>query len=541
VEQDYRDVLGRYREHLAPVTEDFFGNYILVVYDHHSDRVAVVPDRPAVSAVYYSVSSLGIVASNRAAAVASLTGAAIDGQSLIALMRGMHMPFGHSLFAGVHRVMCGCYLDIDLRKHTIACRRWHPLYRPIAPLGFSDCVDATASSLRAVVGVLTSSSGRAAFDLTGGNDTRLLAAAVDAVYPDAPPRSVTWRVAGEEADMDVFIARRIATLCKWPLSRLDRYPATDEDPDRLIRLAVQADGSFTIDVVFSRLEQELAECEEPRALVGAIGGELLRGFFWRHEMLALGRTSKVNYSALLAYRLSDAIAFDPRRLGQDAPGEREHDEVILAPYRRLADAGRDVLNPYKLDVMYLHKLCYSAGNAQSWMTGLRCVKLPLLSSEAILLALTFPWRWRATRRLILRTIAQLSPRLASIPNDKQEPMIPLDWMSWPFYTAAGFRLGSRTVRRMLRRYTGRGAPGLTVRTMPPPASWVATLTQNRLLRSAVDPSFIHDVIGQATARQQAGGAVRSFYGLLSVELLLRGVPNISGRIDYSAPDARLEL
>jgi hypothetical protein len=369
----------------------------------------------------------------------------------------------------------------------------------------------------------------------------LLAAAVDAVYPSALPPSVTWRVAGEDSDTDVVVARRIAKLCKWPLSRLDRYAPAEVDADRLTHVAVQGDGSFPIDAVSGRIEQELRAHGAPGVLVGGIGGELLRGFFWRHEMLALGRSSKVNYSALLAYRLSDALSFDSRRLGKDAPAGREHDEVILAPYRRLADAGGDVLNPYKLDVLYLHKLCYSAGNSQSLMTGLRCVKLPLLSSDVLLHALAFPWRWRATRRLVLRTIAELSPRLGSIPNDKQEPMTAVDWMSWPFYAAAGFRLGSRTIRRMLRRYSGRSAPGLAVRTMPPPASWVAMLTEKRLLDSAMDPSFLQQVVNQATAGQHTNGAVRSFYGLLSVELLLQGLPDISRRVDYGAPDPELPL
>jgi hypothetical protein len=67
------------------------------------------------------------------------------------------------------------------------------------------------------------------------------------------------------------------------------------------------------------------------------------------------------------------------------------------------------------------------------------------------------------------------------------------------------------------------------------------LTEKRLLDSAMDPSFLQQVVNQATAGQHTNGAVRSFYGLLSVELLLQGLPDISRRVDYGAPDPELPL
>ncbi len=537
-EHDHRDVLMRYRDGQAPLTDEHFGNFIAVVHDHINKRIAIVPDRSALSAVYFVRSANGIVISDRAALVASLTGAALDGQSLVALMRGIHFPLGRSLFANVSRVMCGCYLDLDLTKHTLVVRRWIPLYSRTLSLSFPDCSEVSAGALRRVAGRITAP-GRSVIDLTGGNDTRLLAAAVDSIHPQGLPDFVSWRVAGSEDSADVLIARRIAEICGWALKRLDRYPPADSTSEHLRRLALLADGAFTVDAAFGRVEQDSRHSTASDCLVGAIGGELLRGFFWRHEMLALGRTSEVNYRALLTYRLYDANRVDPRRLGPEAPSQAEHDEVILDGYRRLGAAGGERLNPYKLDVMYLHKLCYSAGNSQSWLSSLRQIRLPLLASEVCATALTFPWRYRMNRRLVLRLIGQLSPRLATVPNDKQEPMVVLGWASWPSYAAAGLRVGSKTLRRVVRGYVGRPAGGIRSKGQVPPESWQAALREGQYLRSAVDPSLIREILEDVVSPHVTPDALRAFYTLLTAELLLGGVRGLSQRVEFSGAPAAL--
>lgn len=531
-EHDYHDVLQRCRDGRPPLTDDHFGTFTMVVYDHITRRIAVIPDRFALSAVYFAATAGRIVVSDSAIAVASTTRAALDGQSLVALFRGMHFPFGRSLFANVNRVMCGCYLDLDLAKHSLAVRRWHPLYRRTLSLSLRDCLEVNGGALRSVAERITSLE-PSVIDLTGGNDTRLFAAAVDSVHPGGLPDTVTWRVAGAEGSADVVIARRIAALCGWSLKLLDRYPPADATHEHLQQLAVQADGAFTVDVAFSRIVQETCHSSESECLVGAIGGELLRGFFWRHEMLALGRTSKVNYRALLVYRLYDTNGVDPRQLGADAPSRGEHDDVILDGYRSLGEIGGELQNPYKLDVMYLHKLCYSAGNSQSWLNGFRRIKLPLLASEVCETALVLPWRHRMTRRLVLQLIAQLSPRLSAIPNDKQEPMAALGWESWPSYAAAGARVGSKTLRRIVRGYLGRPAGGIPTKGQVPPASWQTALREGQFLRSAVDPSLIRGILEDVASSQVTPDALKAFYTLLTAELLFNAVPTLSKRVEFS--------
>lgn len=537
-EHDHRNILMRYRDGQAPLTDEHFGNFLLIVHDHVRRRVAIVPDRSALSAVYFAQSANGIAVSDRAVLVASVTGAALDGQSLVALMRGIHFPLGRSFFANVSRVMCGCYLDLDLAKHTLVVRRWIPLYSPTLSLSFPDCLEVSSAALRRVAERVTAPA-QSVIDLTGGNDTRLLAAAVDSIHPQGLPASVSWRVAGSEDSADVLVARRIAALCGWVLNRLDRYPPAESTSEHLARLALLADGAFTVDVAFDRVEQESRHSTASDCLFGAIGGEFLRGFFWRHEMLALGRTCEVNYRALLTYRLYDANGVDPRRLGSEAPSQAEHDEIILDGYRRIGAAGGERLNPYKLDIMYLHKLCYGAGNSQSWLSSVRRIRLPLLASEVCATALTLPWRCRMNRRLVLRLIAQLSPRLSTVPNDKQEPMVGLGWTSLSSYAAAGLRVATKTSRRMIRSYLGRQAGGTPSKGHVPPESWRAALREGKYLKAVVEPSLIRGLLDDVALPQATPDALKAFYALLTAELLLGGVQGLSKRVEFSGPDAPL--
>jgi hypothetical protein len=537
-ENDYREVLKRHRDGRPPITDDVFGNFFVVVYDHITMRMAIIPDRFALSAIYFAQLGSRIVVSDRAVLVASLMGATLDGQSLVASMRGIHIPFGRSLFTNVNRLMCGCYVDLDLAKHTLLVRRWSPLYSPIASFSLQECLEVSKGALRSVAERITASD-QSVIDLTGGNDTRLFAAAVESIHPQGIPEFVSWRVAGAEDSPDVVIARRIANLFGWTLRRLDRYSVAEATNEHLSLVALQADGAFTIDSAFSRLEQESRHSTASECHIGAIGGELLRGFFWRHEMLALGRTSKVNYRALLTYRLYDTNGVDPRRLGQGAPSQAEHDEIVLEGYRHLGEAGGERLNPYKLDVMYLHKLCYSVGNSQSWLSDSRRIRLPLLASEVSETALTFPWRCRMSRRLVLRLIADLSPRLSTIPNDKHEPMVALGWASWPSYASAGLRVGSKTFRRIVRGHLGLSAGGIRSRVQLPPASWQSALREGQSLRSAMNPSLIRGILDEVASPNVTAHALRAFYALLTAELLLGSVRGLSKRVEFSGAPSLL--
>ncbi len=531
---EVREMMVRLRQGLPPIGEDFGGNFVVVAYDALRRRIAIQPDRWAMGGVYFAQSEKGIAVSNRAIPVASLAGAAFDGCSVLSLMRGTHMPFGRSLFSGVQRLMCGQYLDIQLDRGIAELKRPFPLFVEPQNVTLDESVEQISDALRAIAR-RSLAAGSAQFDLTGGDDTRMTAASISSVAPSGLGAGFGWRVVGEENHADARIAREIAQLCGWNLLRLDRRASPDASTEDLSEAAVLADGTCTANASWARLASEIESMRVRTwdSQIGSVGGELLRGFFWRQEMLSLGRSSRVNHDALLAYRLYASPDVDFTMFGARALSLQEHDEALLAPYRRIDQIGDASLNPYKLDVMYLHKLCYSAGNTFSWLAGFQNIRLPLLSWEITRIALSIPWRLRTNRGLVQRVIARLDPRLCTLANSRGESMRPLSPATFPSYVKAAFGLSAERFSRIARRQFGRFAGAKNGRHDSPPSSSLAILDQTGPLESLFDPRFIQSTKREASATASPD-SLRALHVLSTVALLLRAAPKLRRQVVFGS-------
>lgn len=523
-DDDLAGMLERHRSGRPPADDDISGNYVIVAYDAASRRIAIQPDHGAWSAVFFVEANGRIVASNRAALVASLVEAPLDGYAIYSMLRGTFHPLGRSLFGGVRRVLSGCYLEIDAGEPRMELRRSIPLYVPTREIKRRDAVALVGETVTALARRLTATE-ETVFDLTGGMDTRLLAAGIRRVNPPGIGTRLTWSVVGPADLADTRVAEEVAETLGWPFRRLDRVFSQEADSSRLEADAVLSDGTCLIDAAYSRLRHEEREGGS-FGRSGGMGGELLRGWLWGQEFLALGRTSRVNYEALLAYRIRPSRAFEGSMLGRGWPSLTEHDEIILQPYRDIGNAGGDRVNAFKLDVIAQHKLLYLSFH---WLAGTRRVRLPFVSWEFCRTVVSLPWRLRATRRLLLQVFSELSPELTRIPTSKGEPMTPLGWSSLPLYgkrVASELRRGVPFVLARLRRST----PQLKGTPPPaPPRSWISVLQEARHVPALVEPSFVRNIceFGRPTADR-----LRAFHTLLTLELLCRGLPRIRKEVVF---------
>jgi hypothetical protein len=514
---DFARMLARHRGGLPPADEEVSGNYLIAVYDSVSGRLAVQPDHDAWSAVYFAATNGRIAISNRAALVASVVQAPLDGYSVFSLLRGTHFPFGRSLFGGVRRVLCGCYLEVDTKRARVELRRAMPLYVPTREISRRDSVAVVCETVSSLARRLTAGE-QTVFDLTGGMDTRLLAAGIQRENPAGISDRFTWSIVGPEDLPDVRVAQQVADTLGWPLRRLDRIVPSDADLSELVRDAVMSDGSCSIDLSFARLRHEAQE-GGTWGRAGGMGGEILRGWLWSQEFLALGRTSRVNYEALMGYRIRPSRSFEGSVLGSGWPSLAEHDQILLQPYRDIGEAGGDRVNAYKLDVMAQHKLTYLA---YYWLAGVRRVRLPFVSWEFCRAVLSLPWRLRATRRLLLLSFAELSPELTRILTSKGEPMTPLSWSTSPVYGKRALSELRRGVPFVLGRVFG-GSHRRETEVQPPPRSWVSVLREAKQVTSFVDPQFVRRAWDQENPTMDS---LRAFQFLLTLELLCRGLPRL---------------
>jgi hypothetical protein len=527
--EDCREFIERHRRGLPPVDDSFSGNYVVVVFDTRVGRVAIQPDRWALGAAYFWASDRGIAVSSRAAAVANIAGSAFDGYSFLSIVRSTHIPFGRSLFLDVHRVLSGCYLSIVMRTARLEVKRAAPPFVDIVSRRRVESVDLVEETTRDLARRLGQTTEPSIFDLTGGNDTRLLAAGLSSEHPGGLGSGFSWNVVGADEQPDVEIARQVAGSCGWQLRRLDRLYPTDAPRSALQRAAVQGDGSCLIDASFCRIEQELTSRGGWEWLTGAIGGELLRGFWWGQEAFALGRTNRVNIAALLDYRIRPADGGVGKDLIPDWPSTEEHNEVLIEPYREIGRAGGKRLNVYKLDAMYLYRLSYSSG---SWLAGLRRIRLPLLSWEFTRVALSLPWKLRRSRDLSLRVIQRLNPALCAIPTDTGAPMRPLGVRSAPSHIRIFAATTLHRVPLLIRRSTGLLGARRPINVKPAPSSWIDSLSESGKVSSIVGQSVVRSVCENARSPSRSQDSVRALYGLLTLEMLLERFPNLTGKMVF---------
>jgi hypothetical protein len=261
-------------------------------------------------------------------------------------------------------------------------------------------------------------------DLTGGNDTRLTAAVLASPGGAELGKAVTFKVHAASEHPDARIARKIADEFGWSLRRFDRAPSiADESTDSLRKVAVLSDGSRLLSDLARGLTHQASNWGDHPNLLGSLGGEFLRDFFWRHELLNMGRTPRVDYDAFLAQRLYASADVDFARVSGGALCREDHDEHLVNGYGWIEAGAPSLLNVYKLDRIGLHKYMF---HADHWrFSELRTTKLPYLASEFLDLVLRLPWRHRTGRKIQTAVVERIHPKLSSIPHNSGVPMQPL--------------------------------------------------------------------------------------------------------------------
>jgi asparagine synthetase B (glutamine-hydrolysing) len=526
-------MLERFRAGQPPLDDDFGGTFVAVVCDAKRLRLAVQPDRQAMGVCFYAEGNGEFVVSNRALRLASYFQSALDGHSVLSQMRGTHMPFGRTLFAGVRRLMGCAYLEIDLARGTGEVRKPQSLYVPTREISYADAVDVVANTVKTTVGRLLAAE-PVQFDLTGGNDTRVIASAIENITRNNGSHRFGFRVMDPEGAPDVRVARRVAETCGWPLTRMDRHVAGQAAVEELGPCATGCDGQFTVNYIWDRVhfDRIYAAHGQWKTHVGAAAAELFRGFFYRHEVLTIGRSSKVNYESLLAYRTYASRGVDLGVFGANAPTFDAHDDVLMAPYRAIGEEGGSRTNAEKLDQMYMQRHCYRSGNTLGLVHGFSDVRVPFLSWELAGLGLSLPWKYRANRGLMQRVIGRLSPRLANIPNIDGQPMKPLSLATFPSYVLSEIPMIVNRAGRVVRRVLGRSGEIARASLPQPQAAYLTVLDNPKTVPAIFDPEKVRQIRSQVESGQRTRDSIVTFYVLATLELLLQQVPALRRQLVF---------
>jgi hypothetical protein len=280
-----------------------------------------------------------------------------------------------------------------------------------------------ADALVAAAGPARDAGGPVQLSLTGGKDSRLIAAAL--VKAGVPVRAVTHGFADHP---DVVVAAEIAQ--RLGIEHVVRTPAAPgQRVDVLGRIratVLVADGMLSAFENVGRPDPAAS----PALTAGGHGGELLRGGYAetagrpgssRGLRGALSPARRAARSAELLRRLTT------KHLGLVRRGPAASYVASLAPWTpRLA---RSPL--HALDDFYLVNRAgrWSAAARQAYLLRERLVQ-PLFDDRVVLAARTVPLADRVSGALSAAVLAELSPALADVPLAGKPPAgagAPFDW------------------------------------------------------------------------------------------------------------------
>jgi Asparagine synthase len=414
------------------------GNYLLLVIDLEASRAFVLSDAWAIRCFYYGMTADRVFVSSRAAVIADLIRAPIDGMVWACGLRGAVPPPQATLFHGIHRSLPGQAIVADLTSGLVTltgsdffCSA--PLSKP-----FDDIADSLASVVRSSIRRCATRT-PLCVDLTGGNDSRLAAAALHA---QGLTDRIVFRVT-EDTTTDGPLAREIAHRLGAQI--ISRPRASGEfSPEFFATASLLLDGQATSLGDVYRMSADRTTYNQFDYHMGSLGGELARDFFWSHEYLRFWSYRNVDLGYLLRRRLyaswSDRL-FDGIGL---SVSQSEHDTYLLDPFRAICARLHGASKFYVLDILYLLRLGRKMANVWCHAPS-KTSMLPFLSKEFLEVALRAPWWHRARRRLMLETLWRLDSSLCEVPHDSGATMQPMSLSSCGAHMASLFAEFKRKV------------------------------------------------------------------------------------------------
>lgn len=439
------------------------GNFVLIVVDRETERAFVLSDEWAVRCFYYGNNGRKVVVSSRASAVAALLRAPLDGMAWVAGLRGAFPAMDGTMFHGVRRAWAGQALVADLVEGSVRLACADCFRDRHVPRSFGESIDALAAAMRGTARRCATLA-PAFVDLTGGNDSRLTAAALQAV---GLASATVFQVGENAGDPDGPLAREIASRLGARIRLRDRDGEPDVPIDFFADCGVRFDGYFLGLENARRMWAARNDYGDYRYHWGSLGGELARDYFWRHEYLKFWAPRRVDLAYLLKRRLySPWNARCVAAAGLDVSAAA-HDDYLLAPFRNVVRHMSGASKFYVLDLLYIGRLAQKTALAWAYAPD-QTVVLPLLAKEFLDAALGAAWWQRVNRRLSLEVLARLAPGLRDVPNDYGMVMAPLAW------STLGPHLKSLAGDVLRRRILHRGkTPAVSVRPRVLPAEYAA--------------------------------------------------------------------
>jgi asparagine synthase (glutamine-hydrolysing) len=413
--------------------------------------------------------------------------------------------------------------DGDLRLE----RYWRFRY-PERPSGAPEreLMEELAARLRRAVARQVRGPGRVGMALSGGLDSRMVAAA-------APEGSIcTAYTTGYPDSLDVEGARRLAETYGMP--HLHLVPREDYLSATAAEVVWRTEGCLPFTDATSVQFHDRLRPELDIILAGHAGGALSG-----QTLLPGGGPSPAE---MPEYLLSRTLWATPRNLEQWLSPRAWRREWEAARERLLSAAAEaadqrpgDAVTAWNMEQRQA-RFIHHAGQVD------RCdfeVRAPLLDYELVEFFLTVPYRHRFAQRLYKRTLAVCFPEAARVPWSKTGRAVPgtAPAILWQFYASGAGRVLRKRFPALARAHRERVRTGAVI---------AAEMRRDRAFRDnllvpfVLSDGFPEDILDRRTARrliEEHGSGKNDHWGYLAVLATVALVHRHFIEWSLQAPDA----
>jgi asparagine synthetase B (glutamine-hydrolysing) len=448
-EGDLRSLLTDYLEQGAQVFNRLDGHFVLVIGDGRTGHVLIVADPFGFISVFYGQRGGQWVVSTSALAVAQAVQSKPDELATrYLLMRGV-MVGEMTLWRSVKRLLPATVLTLTADGERRQTYWSFELDQTVARLSLDESVDCVIDVLARTMRRGLAQEEKVWLSLTGGFDSRTLAAMAHHCG-----LSFKTYCHGQPDSSDVRIAAALSQQMGWAHEYFALPPDWGAQRPAWLARTVGATDAHLDSLKTSRIiREQTLKAQQRLVSLWGFGGELYRGYFWKHEFLQVGTTSKVDYSRLLDYRLLPALSWPV--LQDAAAWVGTIRRTLLEQVTTLGEQRADWPNTVKLDWIGCSTGHAWDGAHISAALGMQRVLSPFDFKASASCVLSVNPKWRAHSRLFRLMLERLSPALAQMETSNGGPALPMRPTNLHKFAPYWLGLGQALAWRLGRKFLGR--------------------------------------------------------------------------------------
>jgi hypothetical protein len=458
---DAEFVLRLYEEKGERALADLTGSYSLLIYERPPRRLLLVTDRFFSRPIYYCLADGVLAFGSRfnALVAGTVRGGRLDMASVMQMF-ALQSPLHTRTHYREVKAMAPASV-LSFQHGRVTTRKYWMLRYDARRAPLEEHVERLTDALRHSARRMTADGCRKCVMLSGGLDSRALAAATDG--------EMHAYTVGDSVNREVALAHRVARLKGWPHTFLRRTP---DHYARMLDEAVELTGGMARfdDCQFLGLlgpverDCDVIFIEEPM-------GTILKGIYWDRWIslrgtrvplpIVKGASWEGIEEQILAVDVDSLMPARPWLLFRD-PWRSRYRDIVRASVREVMD-DRCLHNPR--DAVEYVRGTASLGRLSAF-ANVTCVRPYLeyrsfcLDGDLLELAARMPVSCRANARALRRALKHLAPRLHAVPdaNTGLRPDAPhaLGWAS--LLCRETLRLVGRKLRLVPPTYTHESWP-----------------------------------------------------------------------------------